>query len=111
VSVLGLFTSLFNYIIDCYLWSAASALAGSTVVRSTFGAGFPLFGELQSGHLSHRHKLLLTPTTANQMYASLGTQWASSLLGFIALAMTPVPLVLIKYGPTLRARSKFTPSI
>jgi len=39
VAVLGMFTSLFNFIIDCYLWAAASALAGSTVVRSSFGAG------------------------------------------------------------------------
>ena len=33
----------FNYIIDVYLWAAASALAATTVVRSIFGAGFPLF--------------------------------------------------------------------
>lgn len=80
-----------NHIIDSYLWSAASALSASTVVRSAFGAGFPLF--------------------ASQMYSKLGTQWASSLLGFIALVLAPVPLVLMKYGPALRARSKFTPSL
>lgn len=91
VGVLGLYTSLFNYIVDVYLWAAASALAASTVVRSSFGAGFPLF--------------------ATQMYERLGTQWASSLLGFIALAMTPVPLLLIKFGPRLRAKSKFSPNI
>lgn len=48
----------FNYVIDTYLWSAASALAGMSmyfhihssiqtdklaVMRSAFGAGFPLF--------------------------------------------------------------------
>jgi hypothetical protein len=57
----------FNYIIDVYLWAAASALAGATVARSACGAAFPLF--------------------ATQMYAKLGTQWASSLLGFLALLM------------------------
>lgn len=91
VGLMGLFTSLFNYIVDVYLWAAASALAGNTVMRACFGAGFPLF--------------------ATQMYDKLGTQWASSLLGFLALAMTPVPLLLIKYGPTLRARSRFTPNL
>lgn len=91
VSVFGMFVSLFNYIIDSYLWSAASALAGSTVVRSSFGAGFPLF--------------------ANQMYEKLGTHWASSLLGFIALLLVPVPFILHKYGPWLRARSKYTPTL
>ena len=57
----------FNYIIDVYLWSAASALSAATVCRSAFGAGFPLF--------------------ATQMYEKLGPQWASSLLGFLALVM------------------------
>ncbi|WVQ72033.1 hypothetical protein IAR50_001577 [Cryptococcus sp. DSM 104548] len=90
VGTLGMFVSLFNYIIDVYLWSAASALAAATVVRSLFGAAFPLF--------------------ATQMYEKLGTQWASSLLGFLALLMAPIPIVLMKYGHHLRARSKFSPS-
>lgn len=33
---------LFNYIIDVYLFAAASALAATTVVRSLFGAIFPV---------------------------------------------------------------------
>ena len=89
-SVLGMFVSTFNYIIDVYLWAAASALAGATVVRSCFGAGFPLF--------------------ATQMYEKLGTQWASSLLGFIALALAPIPIILMIYGPELRKRSKYSPN-
>lgn len=32
-----------NYIIDCYLIYANSAIAGMTFVRALFGAGFPLF--------------------------------------------------------------------
>ncbi|WWC63519.1 uncharacterized protein I303_106122 [Kwoniella dejecticola CBS 10117] len=90
IGTLGMFVSLFNYIIDVYLWSAASALAGATIVRSLFGAAFPLF--------------------ASQMYEKLGTQWASSLLGFLALVMAPIPIVLMIYGPKLRARSKFSPN-
>jgi len=72
-----------------YLFVSASALAATVVVRSTFGGGFPLFG--------------------SQLYAKLGPQWASSLVGFIALALTPVPFILTKYGPTIRAKSKFAP--
>ncbi|WVW85397.1 hypothetical protein I302_107435 [Kwoniella bestiolae CBS 10118] len=90
VGTLGMFVSLFNYIIDVYLWSAASALAGATIVRSLFGAAFPLF--------------------ATQMYEKLGTQWASSLLGFLALLMAPIPIVLMIFGPKLRAKSKFSPN-
>lgn len=39
---MSLQVSLFNYIIDAYLFVAASALASSTVIRSLFGAGFPV---------------------------------------------------------------------
>ena len=56
-----------NYIVDVYIWSAATALAAATVVRSLFGAIFPLF--------------------ASQMYENLGTHWASTVVGFIALAL------------------------
>ncbi|KAF8836695.1 hypothetical protein BDN67DRAFT_280157 [Paxillus ammoniavirescens] len=90
-SIVWIFLPLFNYIIDVYIFFAASALSSSTVVRSIFGAIFPLF--------------------ATQMYVKLGPEWASSLLGFIALAMTPIPFVLTKYGPTLRAKSKYAPSL
>ncbi|KAF7339568.1 putative mfs-multidrug-resistance transporter [Mycena sanguinolenta] len=75
--------------LDTYLSIAASALAGNTVVRSVFGAVFPLF--------------------ATQMYNALGPRWASSLLGFVALIMVPIPIVLMRFGPTIRAKSKFVP--
>jgi len=42
LSLIMLFLSLFNYIIDAYIMVAASSLAASTVVRSAFGAGFPV---------------------------------------------------------------------
>ncbi|CAL1712914.1 unnamed protein product [Somion occarium] len=81
-----LYLGLFNYIIDTYLASAASALAATVIVRSFFGAGFPLF--------------------ANQMYDKLSPRWASTLLAFISVVMAPIPFVLRKYGPALRRRSR-----
>ncbi|ODN90730.1 hypothetical protein L198_06046 [Cryptococcus wingfieldii CBS 7118] len=90
IGTLGMFVSLFNYIIDVYLWSAASALVAVTIVRSHFGAAFSLF--------------------ATQMYEKLGTQWASTLLGFLNLLMVPIPVVLMRYGHLLRAQSKFSPN-
>ncbi|KAJ7158296.1 major facilitator superfamily domain-containing protein [Mycena crocata] len=84
-----LFLSLVNYTVDTYLSVAASALAASTVVRSVFGAAFPLF--------------------ATQMFKALGAPWASSLLGFIALAMVPIPIILMRFGPLLRGKSKHAP--
>ncbi|EJU05858.1 MFS general substrate transporter [Dacryopinax primogenitus] len=88
--VVLIFLSLFNYIIDAYLMVAASALASSTVVRSAFGAGFPLF--------------------ATQMFDKLNPRWASTLLGCIALLLIPIPFVLSAYGRTLRQRSKYAPT-
>lgn len=68
--------ALFNYIIDAYLFVAASALAANTIVRSLAGAAFPLF--------------------ATQMYEALGPQWTGTLIGCIALLLMPIPFVLVK---------------
>ncbi|TCD70210.1 hypothetical protein EIP91_004390 [Steccherinum ochraceum] len=85
-SVVWIFLGMFAYIIDTYLVAAASALAAAVIVRSLFGAAFPLF--------------------ATQMYQNLGAHWASTILGCIALILTPIPYVLIKFGPKLREMSK-----
>ncbi|KAF8167782.1 polyamine transporter 1 [Crassisporium funariophilum] len=77
-SIQLIFLGLFNYIIDAYLSVAASALASSTVIRSLFGAAFPLF--------------------ASDLYKALDPRWASSLLGFIAITMVPIPFVLKNFG-------------
>ncbi|KAI6914338.1 hypothetical protein KC318_g963 [Hortaea werneckii] len=66
---------------------AASAMAANTVLRSLFGATFPLFG------LS--------------MYNTLGLGWGNSLLAFIALAMCPIPLLFYWYGEKLRTHPRF----
>lgn len=77
-----LFNSILNYLPDAYPEYAASVLAGNDLMRSSFGAGFPLF--------------------ASAMYHNLGVDWASSTLGFLAIAFIPIPFVLYKYGATLR---------
>lgn len=76
-----------NYIVDVYKKNANSAIAANTFVRAMFGAVFPLFAE--------------------SMYRRLGVPWATSLLGFFTLLMLPVPVLFYKYGPQIRARSKF----
>ncbi|ETN43820.1 uncharacterized protein HMPREF1541_11144 [Cyphellophora europaea CBS 101466] len=81
-----LFNSVLNYLGDAYPAYAASVLAGNDLVRSSFGAGFPLF--------------------ATAMYNKLGVDWASSLLGFLSIAFIPIPFLLFKYGSALRKRSK-----
>ncbi|GJJ08841.1 hypothetical protein Clacol_003060 [Clathrus columnatus] len=91
VSISLIFVALTNYIVDAYLSVAASALAVYTVIRSAAGAGFPLF--------------------ARAMYNKLGPQWASTILGVVALLLVPIPLVLQRYGETLRKRSSYVPNL
>jgi DHA1 family multidrug resistance protein-like MFS transporter len=79
-----LFNSILNYLPDAYPEYAASVLAGNDFMRSSFGAGFPLF--------------------ASAMYNNLGVGWASSLLAFLSIAFIPIPFVLYKYGETLRKK-------
>ncbi len=42
------------------------------------------------------------------MYESLGLGWGNSLLGFISIALIPVPLCLYRYGSWLRKRRRIS---
>ncbi|KAK2070592.1 hypothetical protein P8C59_005076 [Phyllachora maydis] len=81
------FLSLLNYLIDSYVVFAASVLAANSVMRSLFGAAFPLF----------------TP----YMYANLGIHWASSIPAFLALAYMPFPYLFYRYGHAMRMRCPY----
>jgi MFS family permease len=76
-----------NYLIDAYTIFAASVLAANSVLRSCFGAVFPLF--------------------TTYMYKNLGIHWASSIPAFLALACVPFPFLFYKYGTAIRERCKF----
>jgi len=88
--LLAIFIQLFNYLIDSYLMFAASAIAANTLLRSLMAAGFPLFAE--------------------QMFNGLTIKWAGTLLGFVAMALIPVPIAFYYYGAKLREKSKFAPT-
>lgn len=81
-----IFVALANYIVDSYTIYSASALGATSIARSTFG--------------------VVLPFAARPMYATLGVQWACSLLGFLSFACCLIPFVFIRYGPTLRAKSR-----
>ncbi|KAI0385570.1 MFS general substrate transporter [Hypomontagnella monticulosa] len=63
---------------------AASALAATTLIRNASGAFMAL--------------------AAAPLYESIGLGWGNSVLGFITLAFTPVPILFFKYGGWLRDR-------
>lgn len=87
VGFMLIFMALLNYVTDAYEIYAASAMAATSFCRSIFGA--------------------LLPLGARAMYRALGISWASSLLGFLSLAMTIIPFAFIKYGDRIRANSRF----
>jgi hypothetical protein len=80
-----------NYLIDTFAKYSAGAIAANTFLRSIFAAVFPLF--------------------VNPMFHNLGIAWASGVLGFIAVALIPIPYLFYIYGPTIRKRGKFTASL
>lgn len=45
------------------------------------------------------------------MFESLNPRWASTILGLVAAAMIPIPIILRRYGPYLRSKSKFVPNV
>lgn len=65
----------------------ASAVAANNLLRYVMASVFPLF--------------------TVQMYERLHIDWASSLFGFIAIAMVPIPFALHKWGARLRQKSKY----
>lgn len=82
-----IFMGVINYLIDAYVIYAASVLAGSGVLRSLFGATFPLF--------------------TKYMYAGLGIHWASSIPAFLGLACVPFPFLFYKYGESIRLKCRY----
>ncbi|CAD6893765.1 unnamed protein product [Tilletia laevis] len=84
------FISLQSFIIDAYGANSASALAGNTIIRSAVAGAFPLF--------------------TTQFFKGLGVNWAASIIGWIALALAPIPLLFYLYGPRIRKTgSSFAP--
>ncbi|KAL4982297.1 major facilitator superfamily domain-containing protein [Aspergillus falconensis] len=70
-------------------WVPQAIAGANTLIRSSVGAAFPLF--------------------ATAMYYKLGVNWATSLLGFLSVAMIPIPVIFYFYGAKVRALSRFTP--
>jgi hypothetical protein len=82
--ILGIFVPCQTYMVDAFLSTAASAVAALVCLRSIFGAFLPLIGP--------------------KVYATLGMGWGNSLLGFITLAVTPVPFAFMKWGGFVRKK-------
>lgn len=87
VGYLLIFLALLNHLTDAYGIFSVSAMAVSTCSRYLGGA--------------------LLPFAVGPMYGRLGVAWASSLLGFLSLGMWVILFVFIRFGDSIRKRSKF----
>ncbi|RWA06219.1 hypothetical protein EKO27_g8880 [Xylaria grammica] len=85
--IMGLFLPITTYLVDSYPMYSASAIAANIILRSTVGAFLPLAGP--------------------PLYDSLGLGWGNSLLGFICVALIPLPIVFQKFGARLRKSERF----
>lgn len=85
--MIGLVMCIQTYLIDAFMVYAASATAANAVLRSVLGA--------------------LLPLCALDMYDSLGLGWGNTLLGFLALALAPIPLLFRVYGERIRTTPKW----
>ncbi|KAF2878224.1 major facilitator superfamily domain-containing protein [Massariosphaeria phaeospora] len=86
---LGFFTifqSALGYLVDTYLGLAASVIAANMFMRSILAGAFPLF--------------------ATELFTNLGIDWGMSLLGFLAVAMLPIPYLFFIFGRRIRAVGK-----
>jgi MFS family permease len=77
----GLFLFIITYLVDSYPMYSASAIAANVILRSTVGALLPLAGP--------------------PLYDALGLGWGNSLLGFICIAMIPLPILFCRLGTRL----------
>lgn len=84
----GIFSILMagiNFLTDAYERYAASALSATSLGRN-----------IMSG---------LLPLSSTALFTNLGFGWAGTLLGFIGVALSVVPVVLVLKGPEIRQRS------
>ncbi|RAR09428.1 MFS multidrug transporter-like protein [Stemphylium lycopersici] len=87
VGIYSIYMGVVNYLTDAYEKYAASALSAASLGRNTFGAFLPF--------------------ASYSLFKNLGFGWAGSLLGFVGLALSLVPVVLLVKGRQIRAKSPF----
>ncbi|KAL2818601.1 major facilitator superfamily domain-containing protein [Aspergillus granulosus] len=80
-------TGVSDYVVDAYSTYAGSAIGAVATGENLFSAFLPL--------------------ATMRMYSTLGLNWASTLLGFISLALSLLPSLMFIWGKEVRARSTF----
>ncbi|KAJ6103509.1 hypothetical protein N7486_005936 [Penicillium sp. IBT 16267x] len=87
VGIYSIYMAVVNYLTDAYEKHSTSALSAAALGRTTFGAFLPL--------------------ASYELFQRLGYGWAGSVLGFVGVALSVVPVVLVLKGPDIRRHSPF----
>ncbi|KAK6392646.1 hypothetical protein LTR65_003419 [Meristemomyces frigidus] len=85
--ILCVFITCYQYIIDSYETFAASALASITLIRYVAAGGMTIVGI--------------------PFYKNMGVQYTLTILACLSALLVPVPYAFYKYGPWIRAKSKY----
>jgi hypothetical protein len=85
--------------LQLYTARAATVLSSSVITRSIFGCVMPLVRLIKASSFAEVDFL---QQFARQMYERLGVPWATSLLGFIAILLAPIPFIFRVGGVDFR---------
>lgn len=86
-TLMAIYISSYEYIIDSYGEHSSIALASITMVRYVVAGGMVL--------------------ASRPLFNALQVRWTMTLLGCVAGILVPAPLIFWWYGPKLRKRSKY----
>lgn len=101
--------SSIDYMIASYGPYASSATAGNAFARDGLAGAASLYSTPSKFIIVL--SCILSLTSSREVYDALGLEWATSFLGFVAIAVTiPIYIFYVK-GPAIRARSKFAMSL
>ncbi|OCB87071.1 MFS general substrate transporter [Sanghuangporus baumii] len=84
-AAITIFFVFLTYTAETYTVYSNSASVCNTFCRSTTASIFPL--------------------VASSLTKSLGIKWGVSLFAFLSLGLIPIPLIFLRYGASIRARS------
>jgi hypothetical protein len=96
------FVCIQSYLVDCFGQYSASALAAVIVARCPITFLFCFFGFEMYKDLGYDWYVAHFRQTFNYI---LTIDRGSMLLAFLCISMIPIPFILKKYGPMLRAKT------
>lgn len=85
--LIALYVACYEYIVDSYRDHSAIALASITMARYLIAGSMTI--------------------ATRPMYEGIGVHWTMTWLGCIAIILAPAPLLLWKFGPTVRKKSPY----